>query len=178
MSAADAMTRARAAGIQIGIDGDALVLEAPAPPPAELLDLLARHKAAIVTLLRRANDGWSGEDWRELFEERAAIAEFDGGLPREQAAAQAFFCCVSQWLRGNPVRSPVGRCAYCTTSRPLLLPYLTDCSPGDPGHSWLHQECSQQWHEERRQKAIVALVGMGIASPVKFADDFDKNGSA
>ena len=33
MSAAEAIMAARAAGVRLGIDGDDLVLEAPAPPP-------------------------------------------------------------------------------------------------------------------------------------------------
>jgi hypothetical protein len=99
MSAAEALKKARAAGIRLGIDGDDLALEASAPPPAEVLDLLARHKADIVTLLRPGNDGWSGEDWREFFEERAGIAEFDGGLPRDQAEARAFSFCMGELLR-------------------------------------------------------------------------------
>ena len=45
MSAAEALKAARAAGIELGIDGDDLVLEATAPPPAAVLDLLSRHKA-------------------------------------------------------------------------------------------------------------------------------------
>ena len=41
-------------------------------------------------MLRPGGDGWSGEDWRAFFDERAGIAEFDGGLPRDQAEARAF----------------------------------------------------------------------------------------
>jgi hypothetical protein len=52
MSAADAIMAARAAGVRLGIDGDDLVLEAPAPPPDTVLDLLSRHKPDIVALLR------------------------------------------------------------------------------------------------------------------------------
>ena len=52
MNAADALTLAHAAGVRVGIDGDDLVLEASAPPPSAVLDLLSRHKAGIVTLLR------------------------------------------------------------------------------------------------------------------------------
>jgi len=178
MSAAEALKQARAAGIRVGIDGDDLALEASAPPPAEVLDLLARHKAGIVTLLRPGNDGWSGEDWREFFEERAGIAEFDGGLPRDQAEARAFSCCMGEWLHRNPARSPSGRCAHCGVSEGLLLPYLTDYSVNYPGHTWLHQECSRAWHKARRAKAVSALVAMGIGIPAKFADDFGKNGSA
>ena len=178
MSAAEALTQARAAGIQVRIDGEALVLDASAPPPAEVLDLLARHKADIVTLLRPGNDGWSGEDWREFLEERSGIAEFDGGLPRDQAEAQAFSYCVCEWLHRNPVRSPSGRCDHCGQSKGMLLPYLTGYSTKDPGHTWLHQECSRAWHQAHRAKAVSALVAMGISVPVKFADDFGKNGSA
>jgi hypothetical protein len=177
MSAADALTLARAAGIRVGIDGEALVLEASAPPPAEVLDLLARHKADIVSLLRPGKDGWSGEDWREFFEERAGIAQFDGGLPRDQAEARAFSCCVGEWLHRSPVRSPSGRCDHCGQSKGMLLPYLTGYSMRDPGHTWLHQECSPAWHQAHRAKAVSALVAVGISVPVKFADDFGKNGS-
>ena len=63
MSAADALKAARAAGIRLGIDGDDLVLEASAPPPAAVLDLLSRHKAGVVTLLQ----GQGGRQTRCLF---------------------------------------------------------------------------------------------------------------
>jgi hypothetical protein len=178
MSAAEALKQARAAGIQVRIDGEALALDASAPPPAEVLDLLARHKADILTMLSPGNDGWSGEDWREFFEERAGIAEFDGGLPRDQAEARAFSCCVGEWLHRNPARSLSGRCDRCGQSKGMLLPYLTGYSEKDPGHTWLHQECSRAWHQAYRAKAVSALVAMGISIPAKFADDFGKNGSA
>ena len=54
MSAAEAIKVARDAGIELTIDGDDLVLEAPAPPPATVLDLLSRHKAEVVALLAAA----------------------------------------------------------------------------------------------------------------------------
>ena len=52
MNAADALTLAHAAGVRVRTDGDDLVLEASAPPPAAVLDLLSRHKADIMTMLR------------------------------------------------------------------------------------------------------------------------------
>jgi hypothetical protein len=51
MSAADALKAARDAGVQLGLDGDDLMLEASAPPPPAILDLLSRHKAEVLTLL-------------------------------------------------------------------------------------------------------------------------------
>jgi hypothetical protein len=97
MNATDALILARAIGIQIRIDGDSLALEASAPPPADVLDLLARYKTDIVILLREGSALWANDDCREFFEERAGIAEFDGGLSRDQAEAQAFSCCLRQY---------------------------------------------------------------------------------
>jgi hypothetical protein len=80
MSAAAALRAAHDAGIGLHVDGVDLVLEASAPPPAAILDLLSRHKADLIALLRSGDDGWSVEDWRAFYDERAGIAEFDGGL--------------------------------------------------------------------------------------------------
>jgi len=178
MSAAEALTQARAAGIQVGVDGEALVLETSGQPPAEVLNLLAPHKADILTLLRRGYDGWSGEDWRVLFDEIAGIAELDGGLRRDRAEARALFCSLSALLHCSPTRSPAGRCDHCGQSNGLLVPYLTGCSMKDPANTWLHQECSMARHLANRAKAVTALVAMGLSVPVKFSDDFGKNGSA
>jgi hypothetical protein len=52
MNAVQALEAARRAGIRLRIDGDALVLEAAAAPPASVLDLLSRHKPSIIVLLR------------------------------------------------------------------------------------------------------------------------------
>jgi hypothetical protein len=113
MSAAAALKAVRAAGIEIVLDGDDLALSAASAPPAAMLDELAQHKAGIVALLRTGHDGWSGEDWLALFDERAGIAEFDGGLPRAEAEARAFECCVAVWLNRNPVCSSPGHCLEC-----------------------------------------------------------------
>ena len=32
---------------------------------------------------------WSEEDWQTAFDERAAILEYDGGLPRDEAESRA-----------------------------------------------------------------------------------------
>jgi hypothetical protein len=59
MSAAEALNEARAAGIHFNIDGDDLVLEAPAPPPPALLSLLKHHKADILAILKPAGGHFS-----------------------------------------------------------------------------------------------------------------------
>ena len=60
------------------------------PPPDAVSHLLASHKTEIMALLRPGLDGWSAQDWQAYFDERAGIVEFDGGLPRAEAEAQAF----------------------------------------------------------------------------------------
>jgi hypothetical protein len=164
MSAVEALEAARAAGIELALDGDDLALSAASAPPAAMLDALSRHKAEIVALLRPGRDGWSGEDLLAFFDERAGIAEFDGGLPRAEAEARAFACCVVEWFNRNPVRSPSGRCLGCgeaERAQDPLLPFGTESG----GHAWLHSGCSLAWHSARKADALTALAAMGIFKP-------------
>jgi hypothetical protein len=161
MSAFQALKEARDAGVRIVIDGDAIALGADAAPPATVLDLLSLHKAGVVALLRIGSDGWSGEDWRALFDERAGVAEFDGGLPRVSAETRAFAYCVAEWLNRNPVRSLPGRCLGCggnERARDKLLPFGTE----QAGHAWLHSRCWEEWRAKRKSEAIAALSTFGF----------------
>jgi hypothetical protein len=161
MNAALALNAARAVGIRVRVDGDDLELEAAAPPPPAMLDLLSLHKADLLKLLRPANDGWSTEDWQVFFDERAGIAEFDGGMPRTEAERRAFACCVTEWLNCYPTPSLPGRCLACGSGeRPSdpLLPFGTETR----GHTWLHRVCWPAWCRAREAEAIAALTSMGI----------------
>lgn len=165
MSAAQALTAALATGIHLAIDGDDLVLEASLPPPSAVIDLLSRHKAEIVSLLRPTEDGWSAEDWQVFFDERAGIVEFDGGLPRPEAEARAFACCVADWLSRNLECSPPGRCLGCGSGGHAHDP-LMPCGIESTGHAWLHSRCLPTWYEARKEKATAALAALGIAASV------------
>jgi len=57
MTARQALLAAQGAGVRIALDGCDLVLEAAAEPPADVIALLARHKAAVVALLRETSPG-------------------------------------------------------------------------------------------------------------------------
>jgi hypothetical protein len=163
MSVVEAIKAARTAGIHLAVDGDDLLLEASAPPPVAVLALLSRHKAGVVALLRLGRDGWSAEDWQVFFDERAGIAEFDGGLPSAKAEVQAFAYCVAEWLNRNPVRSPSGRCLACGDRdhpHDPLLPYGIEPT----GHAWLHGRCWPAWYAGRKAEAEAALKAMGIAT--------------
>lgn len=119
MSAADALMAACAAGVRLVADGDDLVLSAPVPPPASVLAGLARHKAEIVALLRaRVTESWTAADWQAAFDERAGIAEFDHGLPRSAAEAQAMRWCLAAGLGETPFRLDVGSTAHQSNAVP------------------------------------------------------------
>jgi len=163
MNAAQTLIAARAAGVNVGIDGNDLVLKAPSPPPLAVVEALSRHKADIVALLRPAKDGWSAEDWQVFFGERAGRFEFDGRMTRSAAEAQAFEACVVEWINRNPAPSPAGHCAWCDereTKSAIVLPFGTEPET----HAWLHGECWGAWQEARRTEAVAALGQVGILS--------------
>src|SRR5277367_5962329 len=101
---------ARAVGVTLLIDGDGLLLRSVSPPPPEVLDALTRHKREVMEFLRSDRSGWSPQEWQAFFEERAVIAEFNGGSTRLEAEARAFGACVVEWLNRNPVPSAPDRC--------------------------------------------------------------------
>jgi len=177
VSAVEALKAARAAGVELRVDGETLVLESAAPPPVDVIDLLSRNKPALVALLRPRRDGWTPQDWKAFLEERAAIAEFDGGFPRQEAEARAFGACVVEWLNRNPVRSAPDRCCWCgraERSADVLLPF----GVAPTGQAWLHSGCLQPWREHRQAQAVDFLQALGIAAPSEFPNDFAKNGAA
>ena len=61
MSAAEVLKLARATGISVMVDGDNIMLEASAEPPADMLDALRKHKADIIAVLRSGVGGVSQE---------------------------------------------------------------------------------------------------------------------
>ena len=109
-------------------------------------------------------EAFSAEDWRTYFDERAAIAEHDGGLDRANAERQAFKCAVVQYMNAHP--EPEGDpnvCHHCRhrLSDTDMLPVLN----GPGGHVWLHPKCHQPFMEQRRAKAITELEAMGLQEP-------------
>jgi hypothetical protein len=133
--------------------------------PVNFADIAARTDSGTLLEL----DRWSGKDWQAFFDERAGIAEFDGGLSRAQAEAQAFAHCVDEWLSRNPMRSPRGRCLGCggVDHHEPLLPFGIEPT----GHSWLHSRCWPSWMAGRRAEAASALRAMGIATPTELIGD-------
>ncbi len=105
--------------------------------------------------------GWDAADWRTYYDERTGIAEFDGGLPRAEAEARAYECCVAHWmnLHAPPPTDPAHGCASCGGPLPDndALPFLTR-----GGHVWLHSRCHAPWIARLRAEAVTALAGLGL----------------
>lgn len=159
MSAAKLLEDVRASGIEVTVDGEFVSLKAANEPSPEVLKTLREHKIALLNLLRLETSGWSADDWREYFLERAAISEFDHGLSRTDADKNAYDLCVQEWLRQYPISATPGLCSHYLQSSGLL-PSLD--GEQDLSDTWLHQSCSETWHQSRRDEAMVALQHLGI----------------
>jgi hypothetical protein len=136
MSATEAIKVARDAGIELTIDRDDLVLEAPAPPPATVLDLLSRHKAEVLALLAATARGNKLLAPTPLSERGEQPAEGEPGLEQRWAARRgriqelegAFlhFCveCGAFGAFGYGVSLRAGRLGrwYCAEHRPGVRP--------------------------------------------------------
>jgi hypothetical protein len=168
---------AGAAGVTLSVDSGSLLLRSGCPAPQELIDALSRHKSEVIDFLRSDSSGLTAENWRAFFDERAAIAEFDGGLPRHEAESRAFGACVVEWLDRNRACSAQDRCCWCGGGERgdnVLLPFGADRA----GHVWLHRHCWQSWHEHRQAQAIAFLRTIGIAVPIESAKDSGNSGGA
>ncbi len=135
MSATEALRMAQESGVRLCLDGVDLVLRADREPPQQVMNGIRRHKAEIVTLL--ALHDYAGH--RDLPEIRT--------LERQ----------VVEWLNANLETSDPGICAECAEcDRPehVVVPFGTD----GHGHTWLHPECWEAWHQRRRAMALDALL--------------------
>jgi len=103
---ADLLAELDALGIRLEADGDRLCFRPRDKVTADLAARMKAHKGELLALLAtRKTAGrllevaatWPA-DWRELWEERAAIAEYDGNMPRPLAEDWAFHLLLSAVL--------------------------------------------------------------------------------
>ncbi len=168
MSAAPALlAEARRHGVRLQRDGDRLKLKAPTAPPAEFLDQLRNHKAEILCALAVASEpepSWTADDWRSFFDERAGIAEFDGGLSRPEAEVIAYEGCLSHWqniIRIDHADDHLCPCCGKQIDEGAAIPVLRPMG----GHLWLHHGCHARWLLRRRAAAKATLAALGISPP-------------
>jgi hypothetical protein len=141
-----------------------------APVPADAAPALARRaqfkeRGADIALRRLQGHEWSAEDWLAYFDERAAIAEFDGGLSRPEAEARAFQSCTAEWLGQHPVSSKADDgCVICGDGDRANDGLLPTGLGGGLERVWLHRDCIPVWHSARMAEAVAALRAMNISA--------------
>lgn len=101
MTARALLRRLQRAGIIVRLDAEGLVVEAPpgalggddrsrlAEHASEIADLLAQPGSALPSVPHADNPILWGMDWLAARDERAAIMQYDAGLPREEAERRA-----------------------------------------------------------------------------------------
>jgi hypothetical protein len=98
--------------------------------------------------------------WRDLFEERAAIREHDGGMSRAAAEAGALADLAQRWRSENPLpASDAAACDHCGKRGPDT-PVLAR-----GGHAWLHKACWGPMDAARQREAMGTVQALLGAAP-------------
>jgi hypothetical protein len=95
--------------------------------------------------------------WRDLFEERAAIRQFDD---RTAADRLAWGELQNRWHMAHGPRVPQHLCAGCR--RPIGEAAALDLIDGNRVHDAAGHDCLIRWGERWRGAATRALVAMGL----------------
>jgi hypothetical protein len=161
--------------IKIYLENDRLKLSSSTEPPDEIMAAVTAHKVALKFMLK--NPAWKeAPHWRERFNERAGIAEFDGGHSRANAEQLALEDCITEWLARHPVISPPDTCVHCKRSdrKGDILPYGVKSE----GRAWLHQKCWPDWRSARDIEALKALALHGIAPAQAILEKLEQANAA
>lgn len=120
--------------------------------------------ATLAEVKGRNSSLWDATEWQAYYDERAGIAEYDGGLSRSDAERRAYDCCIARWMNKNPSgHADANACPQCgNTTDNNSLAVLNPKG----GHLWLHDKCHAGWLARRKAQAMAALLQLGI-KPVK-----------
>jgi len=100
--------------------------------------------------------------WRDLYEERAAHREFDGGYPRAEAELLAWREIEWRWHMAHGERVPPDLCAGCR--RPIGTAKFLDLIDGARLHNNGY-DCLIRRSERWRAAATRALTALGLQPP-------------
>jgi hypothetical protein len=105
-------------------------------------------------------DVWTPEDWRVYYLERAAIREFDGLLPRQEADRRAWRETANRWWHEHGSRSAPGICCGC--GKPVSL---ADAIPLPHEQRVCDANCMAAFGRRWLREAAEALARFGIPAP-------------
>ena len=176
------LKRAHAAGLTLTPEGEKLVVRGPkrAEP---VVRLLAAHKAAVVAALTAAGEpgvqsttahiaiefapdlaDMAPAYWRDLYEERCAIRQFEAGYPKAIAERLAWGETIEAWCDRHPPLSETRVCAGC--GKPLGHDVL-DLPDRVRVHFEFEREfgCLIASGFARKRRAVAALAALGLRPP-------------
>jgi hypothetical protein len=132
--------------------------------------LLIEHKPEIMAVLGSeafaAPIDWSY--WRDRFEVRTSIRQYDAGIPRGTAERLAFGECIEEWCRSNPDPPDAQHCGGCGK---VLGTHVLDLPDGARVHFEPEREfgCLIAYGLSRKRRAVMALALLGVLPPASWA---------
>jgi hypothetical protein len=133
--------------------------------PIEAIKAICEQHSKIRSGEERPN---AQVDWRELFEERAAIRDFDGRYTRAQAERLAWGEVENRWHLPHGDRIPRDLCAGCR--RPIGNTEALDMIDGNRVHLTASNGCLIQHGNRWRTSATRALMALGLRPPPPAPD--------
>jgi hypothetical protein len=103
VTATDLLSDLARRGFTLAPDGDGIRVCPASRLTEDLREAVRQHKPELLALLRSPPPSLDAlpADWRDTWEERAAIMEYDGELPRERAEALALLDILGQMRRAG-----------------------------------------------------------------------------
>jgi hypothetical protein len=125
--------------------------------PIEAIKAIGTQHPKILSDQERSN---AEVDWRDLFEERAAIREFEGGYPRAEAERLAWGNLENRWHLQYGERVPRDLCAGCR--KPIGNADALDLIDGNRVHLAGDRGCLIRHGHRWRAVASRALAELGL----------------
>lgn len=106
-------------------------------------------------------------DWRELYQERAAMRQYSGGYGRDVAERLAYGECIEHWCELHPEPLKPELCAGC---RAPLVADVLDLPDGARVHWEREREfwCLVAYGFRRKRRAVAALAALGVQPPTDW----------
>jgi hypothetical protein len=109
------------------------------------------------------------DDLLALYEERAAIRQFDGGYSKPEAERLAWGEVAALWHRQHGERVPAALCAGC--GKPISGQAVQLLPHGERAHADGDYRCIRSYGRRWKTAAAEALEAMGVPTPHVTMED-------